>query len=222
MVLALRARFPLRRKNASKSVQIRRTRRWRQTRRRLAANSTALTANQTPLTADSTDLNGFWRILRRNETLMHIQRDLWPHTLTQHGPLTSCILRPTHYIFMIMQIKPHPSLLFIIPHEYSWRQRDLWRHISRAWSLTSPILPPLSGPTCIIYGRFPALFGRPFCIALSANQILSAPTCISYGRFPALFGRFFCSIETSREPRLFTIAPSFEIVLTSQTIRAYK
>ena len=51
--------------------------------------------------------------LRRNGTLMHIQRDLWPHTLTQHWPLTSCILRPTHYIFMIMQIRPHPSLLFI-------------------------------------------------------------------------------------------------------------
>jgi hypothetical protein len=72
--------------------------------------------------------------------------------------------------------------------------------------------------TCITYGRFSALFGRPFCIALSTNQILSAPTCISYGRFSALFCRFFCSIETSREPRRFTIAPSFEIVLTSQTI----
>ena len=30
-----------------------------------------------------------------------------------------------------MQIKPHLSLLFIIPHEYSWRQRDRWRHIPR-------------------------------------------------------------------------------------------
>ena len=53
---------------------------------------------------------------------------------------------------------------------------------------------PLSGSiwtrtatTCNVYGRFTALFGRPFCIALSANQILSAPTCISYGRFPATF-----------------------------------
>ena len=53
--------------------------------------------------------------------------------------------------------------------------------------VTSPILPPLSGPTCIVYGRFTALFGRPFCIALSTNQILSAPMCISYGRFSALF-----------------------------------
>ena len=84
-----------------------------------------------------------------------------------------------------------------------------WRHQS---------IPPLSAPTCIIYGRFPALFGRPFCIALSANQILSSPTCISYGRFPALFGRFFCSIKTSWEPRRSTIAPSFEMVLTLQTI----
>ena len=55
----------------------------------------------------------FDAFLRRNGTLMHIQRDLWPHTLTQHWPLTSCILRPTHYIFMIMQTRPHPSLLFI-------------------------------------------------------------------------------------------------------------
>ena len=53
---------------------------------------------------------------------------------------------------------------------------------------------PLSGSiwtrtatTCNVYGRFSALFGRPFCIPLSANQILSAPTCISYGRFSALF-----------------------------------
>ena len=53
--------------------------------------------------------------------------------------------------------------------------------------VTSPILPPLSGPTCIVYGRFPALFGRPFCIALSPNQILSAGPCIVYGRFPAAF-----------------------------------
>ena len=84
-----------------------------------------------------------------------------------------------------------------------------WRHRS---------FPPLSAPTCIVYGHFTALFGRPFCIPLSPNQILSALTCISYGHFLALFGRFFCSIETSREPRRFTIAPSFEIVLTSQTI----
>ena len=45
---------------------------------------------------------------------------------------TSCIFRVTsdlihwpnidlwpHYIFMIMQIRPHPSLIFINPHEYS-------------------------------------------------------------------------------------------------------
>ena len=53
-----------------------------------------------------------------------------------------------------------------------------WRHRS---------VPPLSAPTCIVYGRFPALFRRPFCIPLSTNQILSTPTCISYGCFPALF-----------------------------------
>ena len=53
-----------------------------------------------------------------------------------------------------------------------------WRHRS---------FPPLSGPTCIVYGHFPALFGRPFCIALSPNQILSAGPCIVYGRFPAAF-----------------------------------
>ena len=98
-------------------------------------------------------------------------------------------------------------------------------YIHCLWQISGNVK-PLSGSiwtrtatTCIIYGRFSALFGRPFRTALSANQILSAPTCISYGRFPALFGgRFFCSIETLREPRRFTIAPSFEIVLTSQTI----
>ena len=58
-----------------------------------------------------------------------------------------------------------------------------WRHRS---------FPPLSGPTCIIYGRFSALFRSPFCIALSTNQILSSWPCIVYGRFPALFGRPFC------------------------------
>ena len=161
---------------------------------------------------------------------------------------------------------------------------DIFRHcslLSVLHGVTLPILSPLSGPTCIVYGRFPALFGRPscialstnqilsaglcivygrfpavfvtvrscilhsvtsqvrppvvgtyvyylwafsalfgcpFCIALSTNQILSAPTCISYGRFPALFSRFFCFIEMSREARRSTIAPSFEIVLRSQTI----
>ena len=99
-----------------------------------------------------------------------------------------------------------------------WPFSGSFRHCPFLRSVTSPILPPLSAPTCIVYGHFTALFGRPFSIPLSPNQILSALTCISYGRFPALFGRFFCSIETSREPRRFTIAPSFEIVLTPQTI----
>ena len=53
---------------------------------------------------------------------------------------------------------------------------------------------PLSAPTCIIYGRFTALFERPCCMALSTNRTLSAPTCNIYGRFSALFPRPFINI----------------------------
>ena len=79
----------------------------------------------------------------------------------------------------------------------------------------------LSAGPWIVYGRFPALFiTLRSCIARRHRSFpnLSAPTCISYGRCPALFSRFFCSIEMSREPGRSTIVPSFEIVLTSQTI----
>ena len=100
----------------------------------------------------------------------------------------------------------------------SWTFSGIVRHGTFLHSETSPIRPPLSAPTFISYGRFPALFGRPFCIPLSANKILSAGPCIVYGRFPTLFSRFVCSIEMLREPRRSTIVPSFEIVLTSQTI----
>ena len=106
-------------------------RRWRQTRRRWRQ-----------IRRIWTDFDSF---LRRNGTLMHIQRDLWPHTLTQHWPLccvTSCILRPTHYIFMIMQIRQHPSLLFITPHEPlrirsgcsgGWQPGVRWSLFGRCW-----------------------------------------------------------------------------------------
>ena len=68
-----------------------------------------------------------------------------------------------------------------------WTFSGSFRHGPFLHSVTSPIFSPLSAPTCIIYGRFTALFGRPFCIALSANQILLAPTCIVYGKFPAMW-----------------------------------
>ena len=67
-----------------------------------------------------------------------------------------------------------------------WTFSGIVRHGPFLHSVTSPVHPPpLSAPTCIVYGRFPALFGRTFCIAPSTNQILLLPTCISYGRFPA-------------------------------------
>ena len=54
-------------------------RRWRQTRRRWRR-----------IRQIWMDFDAF---LQRNGTLMHIQRDHWPHTLTQHWPMTSSILR---------------------------------------------------------------------------------------------------------------------------------
>ena len=80
-------------------------------------------------------------------------------------------------------------------------KHDQWHHWLRlTWSILSrntiaqclmgkfnPFFSPLSTPTCIIYGRFTALFGRSCCIALSANQTLSSGPCIIYGSFPATF-----------------------------------
>ena len=96
-------------------------RRWRQTRRRWRQ-----------IRRIWTDLDAF---LRRNGTLMHIQRDLWPHTTDPTWTSDVMYITPTHYIFMIMQIRPHPSLLFItlfaawhhIP-QGMWRQRSRCRH----------------------------------------------------------------------------------------------
>ena len=48
--------------------------------------------------------------------------DLWPH-----------------YIFMIMQIRPHPSLIFITPHEYSAPPLINIHHPSWIFSATSDI-----------------------------------------------------------------------------------
>ena len=68
-----------------------------------------------------------------------------------------------------------------------WKFSGNVRHCPFLRSVTSPIFSPLSAPTCIAYGRFTALIGRPCCIALSTNQILSARQCIVYGSFPATF-----------------------------------
>ena len=59
-------------------------------------------------------------------------RDLWPHTLTYID------LWP-HYTFMIMQIRPYPSLIFITPHEYSTPPLINIQHPSWIFSSTSDV-----------------------------------------------------------------------------------
>ena len=43
-----------------------------------------------------------------------------------------------------------------------WAFSGSFRHGPFLHGVTSPIFSPLSAPTCIVYGRFPALFGCPF------------------------------------------------------------